>query len=148
MIEIKPATNSDLNQWAKLRYLLWSDLSIDGHNLEIQSELAHPDKECLLAWQDDQAVGFIELTLRSVVDGCLSTPVAYMEGWFVLEEFRAQNIGKKLVQSAEAWAQSRGCSEMGSDAEIDNQVSIASHKALGFEEVDRVVQFRKSLQHS
>ena len=47
---------------------------------------------------------------------------------------------------AERWARALGYSELASDAEIDNTVSIAAHRALGFEETDRIVCFLKKLR--
>ena len=51
-----------------------------------------------------------------------------------------------LVAEAERWAASVGCSEFASDALIDNTRSRAMHAALGFEETERVVFFRKALR--
>jgi hypothetical protein len=34
---------------------------------------------------------------------------------------------------------------MASDAQIGNTTSYTAHRAAGYEEVDRIVQFRKSL---
>jgi aminoglycoside 6'-N-acetyltransferase I len=45
----------------------------------------------------------------------------------------------------EAWARALGFTELGSDALIDNLASHAFHAALGFEERERVVAFRKRL---
>ncbi len=44
-----------------------------------------------------------------------------------------------------AWAKERGLTELASDALLDNSVSHAAHKAIGFEETERVVYFRKRL---
>jgi hypothetical protein len=46
---------------------------------------------------------------------------------------------------AEQWARARGLREFGSDTGVDNEVSIAAHRALGFRENDRIVQFLKPL---
>lgn len=43
------------------------------------------------------------------------------------------------------WARSKGMSELGSDASLDNTTSHAMHAALGFDETQRVVYFRKAL---
>jgi aminoglycoside 6'-N-acetyltransferase I len=51
-----------------------------------------------------------------------------------------------LVAAAEEWARSKGCVEMASDTEIDNQVSHTAHGRLGYEEVERLIHFRKPLQ--
>jgi aminoglycoside 6'-N-acetyltransferase I len=51
-----------------------------------------------------------------------------------------------LLESAEATARSLGRREIASDAEMENSDGIAAHLALGFEEIERVVCFRKSLR--
>jgi aminoglycoside 6'-N-acetyltransferase I len=45
----------------------------------------------------------------------------------------------------EAWARERGFRELASDALLENTVSHAAHAALGFEEVERAVKYRKPL---
>lgn len=47
--------------------------------------------------------------------------------------------------ACEAWARSRGCTELGSDRALDNRASGAFHLATGFDEVGRVVSYRKEL---
>jgi len=45
-------------------------------------------------------------------DGSLSSPVGYIEGWYVDDDLRGQGIGKALMQTAEDWARSIGLTEM------------------------------------
>lgn len=90
-------------------------------------------------------VGFVEASLRPFADRCRTSPVGYLEGWFVVPERRRQGIGGALVRAAEDWARSRGCQEMASDARVDNRVSELSHRALGFEVTHRLVHFRRDL---
>jgi aminoglycoside 6'-N-acetyltransferase I len=89
--------------------------------------------------------GFVEASLRSRADGCDTTPVGYVEGWYVDEDMRRRGVGRALVEAAEAWARSKGCRQMASDAELWNDVSHRAHGALGFEEVARLVLFKKDL---
>lgn len=90
-------------------------------------------------------IGFAELSIRSHVDGCESLGVGYLEGWFVDAAFRRQGVGAALIYAAEDWARQLGCTEFGSDTWLDNPASETAHKSLGFEEVDRVICFRKQL---
>jgi aminoglycoside 6'-N-acetyltransferase I len=89
--------------------------------------------------------GFVEVSLQAHAAGCDTSPVGYVEGWYVDADVRRTGIGRQLVAAAEAWARARGCREMASDCEVDNRVSEAAHRSLGYEEVQRVVQFRKGL---
>jgi len=92
-----------------------------------------------------EPVGFIELSIRPYAEGCSSSGVVYVEGWFVDSSHRHRKIGAALLGTAEKWGRSQGCTEIASDAEIENEGSIAAHKALGFVEVGRTVCFRKTL---
>ena len=89
--------------------------------------------------------GFIEVSLRNVAEGCTTSPVAYIEGWYVDADSRRRTLGTRLVQAAEAWARRHGLQEIASDTQIDNTVSIHAHTRLEYEEVDRIVCFRKRL---
>jgi aminoglycoside 6'-N-acetyltransferase I len=51
-----------------------------------------------------------------------------------------------LIQAVERWAMARGHTELASDAELENSLSIRLHKRLGFSEVDRHVTFLKKLK--
>ncbi len=75
----------------------------------------------------------------------MAQPVGFIEGWYVREVHQGQGVGRALMQAAEEWARARQCREMASDALIDNEESLRAHLALGFEEVDRCVHFRKQL---
>lgn len=93
------------------------------------------------------AAGFVEASLRTdYVNGTSSSPVAFLEGLYVMPEHRRQGLASALVAAVEAWADSLGCQEFASDAAIDDELSHAVHKALGFRETERVVFFRKALR--
>ena len=92
---------------------------------------------------DGGAMGFAEVSLRAYAEGCLSSPVGYLEGWFVAPAARGRGVGRLLVRACERWAAERGCTEFASDAELENGVSLRAHAALGFEAVVDVRLFRK-----
>ena len=89
--------------------------------------------------------GYIEVGERAYADGCDSSPVGYIESWWVDEDVRGSGVGAALMAAAEEWARARGRSEIASDALLDNLHSHAAHRALGYEEVERLVVFRKDL---
>lgn len=58
----------------------------------------------------------------------------------------AIGVGGALLAAAEAWARGKGCAEMSSDCLLANDVSLAAHRALGYEETERLIHFRKVLR--
>jgi aminoglycoside 6'-N-acetyltransferase I len=58
---------------------------------------------------------------------------------------RRRGIARALVESVTDWALQQGCSELASDSLLDSFAAHAAHRALGFEETERVVYFRRAL---
>jgi aminoglycoside 6'-N-acetyltransferase I len=152
MTMIRSVAAADINEWLRMRHALWPDHGLAQHRQDIDRYFAGDRREpaeVLLALTADPApAGFAELSIRNIVDGCSTDRVAYLEGWYVVPEFRRKGIGRALIQAAEQWAIRQGCMEFGSDAEIDNDVSHAAHLRSGFEETGRVRTFRKKLHGS
>ena len=145
---VRPINESDSAAWIAMRTKLWPE-DAGEHARDAARFFAgesHEPLEVLIATNPaGEILGFAELSIRNVVDGCSSDRVAYLEGWFVEESARRSGVGRALIIASEAWGRKQGCREFGSDSEIENDVSIAAHRALGFEETDRVVCFRKDL---
>ena len=148
MTHVRAAEPRDLGEWIRMRAALWPD-DIDEHRAAAERFFAgqrHEPAEVLLAFDDSgRAVGFVELSIRNIVDSCSSDRVAYLEGWYVEPSVRRRGVGSALVAAAERWGVGQRCTEFGSDSLIDNEVSHRAHRALGFEETGRVVNFRKDL---
>lgn len=95
---------------------------------------------------DGRPVGFAQCQLRrDYVEGTRSSPVGYLEGIFVLPEYRSQGCARELLAQCEQWARERGCTEFASDCELDNTGSLAFHLSMGFTEANRVICFTKKL---
>lgn len=147
-VHVVPATPGRQTAWCRLRQMLWAETSAADHVLETAAMLAGPDRfAAFLAVTDEGDVaGFAEASLRfDYVNGCETSPVAFLEGIFVAAEFRRRGMGSVLVAAVADWAREKGVGELASDADIANQQSIALHGALGFSETERVVCFRKLL---
>jgi len=145
---IVPCVSVDQPGWLRLRQALWPDGSAEEHLAEMASFLVAPQRyaQFLAYATDEQAVGFVEASVRTdYVNGTSTSPVAFLEGIYVAPEFRRKGIGTALVATVSAWARSAGCSELASDAPLENESSHAMHHALGFQETERVVYFRKEL---
>ena len=93
-----------------------------------------------------EPLGFAEAAIRTdYVNGTETSPVGFLEGIYVVAESRCQGIAATLVDAVIAWARDAGCRELASDALLANELSHRVHRALGFEETERVVYFRKSI---
>jgi aminoglycoside 6'-N-acetyltransferase I len=146
---IRKATEADWGEWLRMRDELWPEPDIQ-HQKEMRHQMARPaDKAVFVVERPDGRLGgFLEAGTREWAEGCLTSPVGYIEGWYVDPDLRRQGVGRALVEAAEQWARDLGLQEMGSDAEIDNEVSIAAHNALGYRESGRVVEFARRLDES
>lgn len=104
-------------------------------------------REVLLAEEsrDGTLAGFAELSLRPYAEDCRTSPVAFLEGWYVVPAARSRGVGRALVAAAEEWARGQGCSEFASDTDWDNTASAAAHCALGFQDAGALRCFRKTL---
>jgi aminoglycoside 6'-N-acetyltransferase I len=149
MTTIRSVTAADTNEWLRMRHALWPDGSRAEHRQDIDRYLAgdrrEPAEVLLALTADMKPVGFAELSIRNIVDSCSTDRVAYLEGWYVDPASRRRGIGRALIQAAEQWGIRQGCTEFGSDTEIDNEVSHAAHLRSGFQETGRVRTFRKRL---
>jgi len=148
-VTVNPVDRASLERWSTMRASLWPEA--------VAAELAREATrfldgvpsvaEAVFVALDEanSAFGFIELGLRQFADGCESSPVPYVEGWFVEGEQRGRGAGKALMNAGERWARERGFFELASDTQIDNVTSRQAHAALGFAEVETLVILRKDL---
>jgi aminoglycoside 6'-N-acetyltransferase I len=149
---VRPIRAEDRDGVALHRGALWTHTTPEENRDELAAILAgRPHSTMplmvLVAEAPDGALeGFIEVGLRSHADGCDPTrPVGFVEGWYVRPESRGRGVGAELMRAAERWARDQGCRELASDTWIDNEGSVRAHRSLGFEVVDRCVNFRKQL---
>ena len=146
-MQIRAYRNTDHGEWQRLRRALWPGETPEAEMADMAAWLARPNTEVLVAERPGGAglAGFAEVGMRSHADGCETSPVAYLEGWYVEPDARRQGVGRALIAAAEDWGRSQGCIEFGSDALLDNAVSADAHRALGFEETAQIRTFRKLL---
>jgi aminoglycoside 6'-N-acetyltransferase I len=157
-VAIRRATAADKPEWMRMRLALWPDGTVEMFSAEMDVMLADPLSPVFLAVRPDAGTsaslsastsaslgGFLETGTRKYVEGGESSPVGYIEGWYVDADLRGQGIGKALMQAAEDWARDLGLTEMGSDTWLDNEASIRAHIRLGYKETERLVHFVKRL---
>lgn len=135
--------------WVALRRELWPDASEEEHAAEARMLMASPDYCVRLAFDDAAPAGFAEAALRrDYVNGCDSSPaqpVAFLEGVYVRAPYRRRGMARALIDHVARWARTRGVVDLASDALLDNRDSHAMHRALGFQETERIVFFRRRL---
>ncbi len=146
---VRVATDRDVEDWVGLRTALWPHHTAEEHRAEIGALLARNSNRELALVSIEEAIGtlgFAEAALRhDYVNGCETSPVVFLEGIYVRPDSRRTGIARALCLVAEAWGRTQGRSEFASDALIENHASHAFHQAVGFEETERVVYFRKRL---
>jgi Sortase and related acyltransferases len=145
---IREYNPSDWNEWLRMNKALFPVEWTEDDVAEMHATLARSDAAVFVLERPDgkSLAGYVEAGTRSVVDGCATSPVGYIEAWYVDPDARRAGYGRALLQAAEAWARGQGYQEMGSDALLDNHVSHMAHERSGYTEVDRVVTYRKDLR--
>ena len=142
---VRPASVTDPT-WLSLRSRLWPDGSDSEHLRYMYDALARGHFVRLVFAPDGSAVGFVEASRRDdYVNGTSTSPVAFLEGLYVEPSARRRGVARALVAEVERWAAAQGCSELASDSPIENVTAHATHRALGFEETERVVYFRRAV---
>lgn len=137
---------TDWNDWLRMSMSLFPDTVPADHEGDMRRLLDRNDAAVFIAERPDGTVcGYVEVGSRPYVDGCETSPVGYIEAWWVDPDVRCRGYGRALLAAAEEWARAQGYAEMGSDALLDNTISHEAHRRSGYQEVDRVVQFRKRL---
>ena len=146
-VRLRALVASDRENWLRHRRALWPGTADARHRSQVDALLASASSVAVGAFADARhLVGFAEATLRrDHVNGCSTSPVAFLEGVFVDPASRRQGIGRLLVRAVEAWAREIGCAELASDADLRNAPSQRMHEALGFAETERVVFYREPL---
>lgn len=145
--KIRELREKDISEWLRLRKLLWDGVSESEHKSEMLDIYEHSETQLVLVAEvgENRLIGFLEASIRPFVEDCHSDHVGYLEGWFVEPEFRKHGIGRRLVAEAENWARKNGATEMASDAEVGNEMSLRAHVRLGYKETSRLVHLRKDL---
>ena len=143
---VRKAANHDSRILAEMAVQMWNSHSIDDLEADFLKTLEKQDVAFFILYADNTPVGFAQCGLRNdYVEGTASSPVGYLEGIFVKDAYRKRGYAGKLLNACELWAKEMGCTEFASDCELGNTASLQFHLALGFEEANRIICFRKTL---
>jgi molybdopterin synthase catalytic subunit len=150
MATIRIAQPADREEWTRMRQALWPDCTGALCQAEIDASLAGawpagvPSVALVADAGGGRLCGFVEISIKPL-DGFATSPVGYIEGWYVDEPHRRKGLGRRLIDAAGEWARSHGCTEVGSGCDVWNHTSREAHLAIGFRLMDDVLFFRKSL---
>lgn len=143
---VREATQADALALAELAIKLWSSHTISELQSEFLDLICSDNAVCFIKYVGSKAVGFAQCQLRNdYVEGTDTSPVGYLKGIFVEEEYRHNGYAKELLLKCEKWAKEKHCTEFASDCEINNEISLQFHLSMGFEEANRIICFRKDI---
>ena len=140
------AANENIKSVAKLALMLWPSHTLEDLIHEFEQIIEDKNSYVLLVLDEGESIGFAQCSLRfDYVEGTDSSPVGYLEGIFVKEEYRSKGVGKELLNHCEKWAKMKGATEFASDCEITNLDSLRFHLNIGFKEANRIICFVKNI---
>lgn len=145
-MNIEVLSQENLESLLNMALKMWPECNRQ-EEFEYYSNAIDSDKEIVfLSSEANQYMAFAHATLRTdYVEGTSTSPVAYLEAIYVEPDYRRLNVAKQLIDEVEKWGMRMGCTELGSDVEIDNIQSESLHKKVGFKEANRVICFAKKL---
>jgi len=147
IMDIRPLQTQDVQSWIDMRHRLWPDRpreELVGESVD----WAHGLLGVFVAETGDGLIGFAEVSMRDRAPGCTTSPVGYLEGWWVEAGLRRRGVGIALLEAGEQWARDHGATELASDAHVGNEPSRAAHGAAGFSEKSAVLRFHKLIDVS
>ncbi len=141
---IKKINNQNLDDVINLMLQLWPTSLLKE---EVKDFIDNEKQTIFVKLINDLVVGFAEVSIRSdYVEGTSSSFVGYLEGIYVLDEYRKLGVAKELLKSCEEWAKEKGCTEFASDCEFTNKLSQEVHEKLGFTKTNIIVCYKKDLK--
>lgn len=145
-MSIRVATLEDVQTVVGLAIQMWESHTTEELAQGFYDYMSGDAGIVVLAMEDENAVGFAQCGLRhDYVEGTDSSPVGYLEGIFVEEEYRKRGLAREMLEACQRWAKEQGCTEFASDCELDNEASLKFHLQMGFEEANRIICFKKKL---
>jgi aminoglycoside 6'-N-acetyltransferase I len=144
-ITLRRITQDDKSEWLRMRKGIWPEAPDEYMTFDMDDILASDNDFVIFACDEGRPIGLTEAKIRDYGEGCETSPVGYLEGWFVQNEYRGKRIAGIMTQAAENWIREKGCTEVASDTWLDNEPSIRAHINMGYTEVERLVHFVKQL---
>lgn len=99
-----------------------------------------------LAREDGADVGFAQCGLRrDYVEGTHTSPVGYLEGVFVQEEYRGRGVATALLRAARRGPGKKAVPNLQATVGWTTPASAVFHLRAGFAEAGRIICFTKRL---
>src|SRR4051794_1852176 len=81
---VRQVRPDDHAEWLRMRCALWEDCPEGQQVKEMEENLSSDVDQVFVAERPEGGLcGFLEAATRSRANGCDSTPVGYIEGWYV-----------------------------------------------------------------
>ena len=140
------ATEKDAEALAGLVKIVWPEHTEKALTRIILEYMDSDESAVFAEKRGESFIGAVLCCLRrDYVEGCETSPVGYLEGVSVKENYRNQGVAKRLVEECEQWAREKSCREFASDCELSNTASLNFHLQIGFQEQNRIICFKKVL---
>ncbi len=96
-VTIREIVEDDRAEWVRLRDALWPG-SLTDHEAETRRhfETGAEMPIVLVAEAAARLVGFLELDHRKYAPGCRSSPVPFIEGWYVEPGLQRRGVGRAV----------------------------------------------------
>lgn len=142
-MKLTPIEKEDFPEWKAMREVLYHSTASEFLDKEMEAILNHGSWFCFCIKNDNsETIGLVELSARNIVDGCLSSPVAYLEGLYLKPDYQGRGLGRSVMKLIFSWCSDKGYTELATDTNYENFRARAFYKALGFEELENIVGFR------
>ena len=81
-VTVRPLRETDLDEWFRLRKLLWDATADDDHKSEMLDILDHYETQLVLfaEYRSGRLIGVLEASVRPYVEDCETDNVGYLEG--------------------------------------------------------------------
>jgi len=116
-VTIRPIRREDAEAWLRMRKEHWPN-GAEDHAPEIAAFFEGSSREpsaVFVAECNSNCIAFMELSVRLDLPGHNGEKVGYVEGLYVVPEFRGGSLVKQLLRTAQRWAHLEGCCAFASD---------------------------------
>lgn len=143
---VQRATKDDSRILAEMAIQMWESHTVESLETEFTETLNDKHSTFFIKYVNSVPIGFAQCGLRTdYVEGTESSPVGYLEGIFIKADYRKNGYARELLLACEMWAKDMGCTEFASDCELNNIDSLKFHIAMGFDEANRIICFKKNI---